>query len=165
MFSWLIKCFLNCSVSLAESIFKFSIYFAAFCDTFSTSSSTYQLKKWALSALSFAISFTSLLSLITSTSMSSFIYPTSSVIPLNMFWSICFLSSSALSRASVSSLIISVIRSLTVSCCLLKESMSDRRESACLDCSMRIWTSSWVRVSSSYLTQELIVLIYASRLF
>lgn len=135
MFSWLIRCFLNYSVNLAQRVFMFSIYLAHFDPILITSSSIYLLKKWALSAESWAVSFISLASLINYLSCYSLTPATSDITFLTKLYMRVLVSLSLDSLESTSILIISLSFSVTYTCYDLKLSISYLKLSATFEIS------------------------------
>ena len=165
MFSWLIKCFLNYSVSFAHSVLMLSIYLVTLVPIFITSSSIYLLKKWALSAESWAVSLTSFISFYKVLSDYSLIPATSTITFLINPWMSCLLSLSDWSLLSTSILIISLSFSVTYTYYDLNPSTSYLMPSATFPISVLKLISYWVLESSSCLTQPFIVLICVSKLF
>ena len=161
--SWLIRCFLNCSVSLAQRTFKFSVYLPVFWLIFTISSSMYLLRKCALSAESCCASLTSFRIWPTLPSWPSLIAVTSFITFLSKFCTSYFVSLSLFMRWSTSMRIISLSLSVTWSWLPLNPSISYLTASLILETSARKTTSYWVLAISSCLIQPLMLLIYASK--
>lgn len=157
--SWLIRCFLNYSVSLAQSTFKFSVFLPVFELIFTISSSMYLLRKWARSAESYYASLTSLRIWPTFPSWPSLIAVTSFMTFLSRFCTNYFVSLSLFIRWSTSIRIISLSLSVTCNWLPLKPSISYLTASLILETSARNTTSYCVLAISSCLIQPLMLLI------
>ena len=161
--SWLIKCFLNCSVSFAQRTFKLSTCLDVLPPTFVISSSIYLLRKCALSAESQLDSLTSFKIFWTVPSQISFIALTSFITFFTILLISILVSLSLYILCSTSTLIISLILSVTWSCWLLNPSTSQRTLSAILATSALRLTSYQALASSSCLIHPFILLIWASK--